>query len=205
MQVQEYWPEIIREYREFEKIAASENPELEQVWQAVSDLLDDQFVRTATEKGIQRRERLLKITPHENDDLEYRKTRVLAKWNGQLPYTYRVLVSRLNQLFGSNYDLNVLHNEYLLKIEINTFNWREFDIMIDDIRQMTPANMVIQSSLTQKIKGTFFMGSAILAGEEITVYPWMLGELSSKGKTYIAIGSNTGLDTTTVYPRKEVS
>lgn len=49
-----------------------------------------------------------------------------------------------------------------------------------------------------------FIGMATISGEEITVYPYSPKELSSKGKVYIATGSNTGVENMTVYPRKEV-
>ena len=202
-QIEEYWPLVLQEIEELQEIANTENIEIDELKESVSNLIDDQFIETATEKGIRRRERLLGITPSRRDDLEYRRFRVLVRWNDRLPYTYRVLKNRLDQIFKDNYKLEILHDQYLLIIEVNTFNWQIYSDIVDDIRKMAPANMVIQSSLVQKVEGSIFVGSTMLVGEEITVYPWSATELTGTGKVYIATGHGTGVDITTLYPKGE--
>ena len=202
-QIEEYWPLVLQEIEELQKIANTENIEIDELKESVSNLIDDQFIETATEKGIRRRERLLGITPSRLDDLEYRRFRVLVCWNDRLPYTYRVLKNRLDQIFKDNYKLEILHDQYLLIIEVNTFNWQIYSNIVEEIRKMAPANMVIQSSLVQKVEGGFFVGGAMLVGEEITVYPWSETELTGTGKVYIATGHSTGVDIITLYPRGE--
>ena len=202
-QIEEYWPLVLQEIEELQKIANTENIEIDELKESVSNLIDDQFIETATEKGIRRRERLLGITPSRLDDLEYRRFRVLVRWNDRLPYTYRVLKNRLDQIFKDNYKLEILHDQYLLIIEVNTFNWQIYSNIVEEIRKMAPANMVIQSSLVQKVEGGFFVGGAMLVGEEITVYPWSETELTGTGKVYIATGHSTGVDIITLYPRGE--
>ena len=203
IKIQDLWPPEMQEKLEFKKIAEIENPALEKLWQEIENTVNDQFIQTATEKGIRRRERLLGITPSRFDDLEYRRFRVLVRWNDRLPYTYRTLKNKLDQIFKDNYKLEILHDQYLLIIEVNTFNWQIYSDIVDEIRKMAPANMVIQSSLVQKVGGSFFVGSAMLVGEEITVYPWSVTELTGTGKVYIATGHSTGVDMTTLYPKGE--
>ena len=197
------WPSIMREFKEFQKIAEIEGSLFEQLEQEIQNIVDDQFIQTATEKGIRQRERLLGITPSRLDDLEYRRFRVLVRWNDRLPYTYRVLKNKLDQIFKDNYKLEILHDQYLLIIEVNTFDWQVYSNVVEEIRNMVPANMVIQSFLVQKVEGSTFVGSAMLVGEEITVYPWSATELTGTGKAYIATGHSTGVDITTLYPRGE--
>jgi hypothetical protein len=147
-QVQEYWPEIIKEYREFEKIAIAENPELESVWQEIGNVLDDQFIRTATENGIARREKLLRITPFADDTLESRRFRVQALWNEKLPYTYRVLVNKLDNLCGEDgYVISLNAGDYELDIKIELTMKRMFDEVAKITRQMVPANLVVTVEL----------------------------------------------------------
>ncbi len=203
MTIKDLWPPIMQELKEFQKIAEIEEPFFEQLKQEIQNIVDDQFIQIATEKGIHRRERLLGITPSRLDDLEYRRFRVLVRWNDRLPYTYRTLKNKLDQIFKDNYKLEILHDQYLLIIEVNTFNWQIYSDIVDEIRKMAPANMVIQSSLVQKVEGSFFVGSAMLVGEEITVYPWSVTELTGTGKVYIATGHSTGVDITTLYPKGE--
>lgn len=147
-QVQEYWPGVLQEVKEFQEIANAENPELELVWQEVRDLINDQFIETATEKGIARRERILKITPFADDDLESRRFRVLTRWNDKLPYSYKVLIEKLNQLCGEDgYTITLNAGEYLLHIRIELIKKRMFDEVEKLARRMAPANLIIKVDL----------------------------------------------------------
>lgn len=147
-QVGEYYPDILREIKEFVELANTENPELEAVWQATSDLLDDQFIQTATEKGIARREKILKITPYADDSLDDRRFRVLALWNDKLPYTYRVLQNKLNQLCGDgHYAMTLDAGVYTLDIKLELTRKRMFDEVAKLSRQIVPANIVITVEL----------------------------------------------------------
>ena len=148
MQVQEYWPQVIKEYREFEKISTAENPELESIWQEIGNVLDDQFIRTATVNGIARREKMLHITPFADDTLESRRFRVQALWNERLPYTYRVLVNKLDNLCGEDgYVISLNAGAYTLDIKIELTMKRMFDEVTKVVRQMVPANLVITVEL----------------------------------------------------------
>ncbi|MEG6521147.1 putative phage tail protein [Desulfotomaculum sp. 1211_IL3151] len=198
--INEYWPEILREIRQLEELNVI-NPELAILWPAADALMDDQFIRTATGTGIGRWERMLNITPFIEDDLATRRFRVLTRWYDKLPYVYRVLKNKLTQLFGDDYKLELLADDYTLKVEVSTFNWNTFDQVTTDFRRMLPANMVLQSMLVQRLKAPTYYVSALMTGEEITVYPWAPVELSVKGTINIALASTANIDTTTLYPK----
>lgn len=147
-QVQEYWPDNLKELKEFKEIAATENPELEAIWQAADHLMDDQFIQTATERGIARREKILKITPFADDDIESRRFRVLANWNSKLPYTYRVLINKLDSLCGKDgYAVALNSGNYTLNIKIELTGKRMFDEVGKVARQMIPANILLTVEL----------------------------------------------------------
>lgn len=132
----------MKKVREFRQIAAAENPELETLWQTIGDILDDQFIQRAAESGIARRETMLHIYPYADDDLESRRFRVLARWNDQLPYTYKVLQNKLNQLCGvDGYEIELLAGEYTLSIKIELTKKRMFQEVKEVSNQMIPANI----------------------------------------------------------------
>lgn len=144
IKVQDYLPNVIKDYREFKNIAAAENPELQLLRDEIEFLLGDQFIATATERGIARRERILKITPFANDTIESRRFRVQALWDERLPYVYRVLISKLDSLCGENgYELTLNAGAYSLKIKIELTMKRMFDEVSKVTRQMVPANLVV--------------------------------------------------------------
>lgn len=142
--IREYWPEFLSEFREFQEIANTEDFELSLVRQAVANLLDDQFIQTATETGIAWRERMLKVVPFADDDLGSRRFRVQAKWNDKLPYTYKELVDKMNGLCGKNgYTMTLNSDMYTLDIKIELINRRMFDEVEMITRKMVPSNILI--------------------------------------------------------------
>ena len=86
-----YLPEVLRNYREFQKIFEAEEPEFENSQNELSKVLKDFFVEDASERGVRRWEKVLKITPKATDSLEDRKFKILSKLVKRLPYTHRIL------------------------------------------------------------------------------------------------------------------
>jgi len=146
--IMDLWPPIMQELREFQKIAEIEDVFFEKFIQEIDGIVDDQFIQTATEKGIARRERMLKISPFADDTLETRRFRVQGVWNDKLPYTYRVLLERLDSLCGPDgYVMELNAGEYSLNIKIELTKKRMFDEVVRIARQMVPANIVITVEL----------------------------------------------------------
>jgi hypothetical protein len=200
-----YLPNILRGYEEYKVITNAEDPEFKIIFDISEKVRNNMFIKYCNLDGIKRYEKLLGIRPSIKDTLEDRKFRVLSRWNDGVPYTWKVLVNKLDMLFGEdNYKLQLFQNNYTLSIEINTFNLNEFNEIIDELKNMIPANLVLQSTLVQRIKSPFCTSSTLIAGEEITVYPYSPRNIESKGSVYIATGSNAGLENVTIYPRKEV-
>jgi hypothetical protein len=109
-----YLPEVLRNFREFEKTFESEEPEFEKLQNELSKVLKDLFVEDATERGVKRWEKLLKIVPKPSETLEDRKFKILSKLIKKLPYTRRRLEQLLEVLCGEN--------GYLLEIVEGTTN-----------------------------------------------------------------------------------
>jgi len=148
MSIKDLWPPIIQELDAFKKIAEIEDSLFEQLKQEIESIVNDQFISTATEKGIARRERMLKISPFADDTLETRRFRVQGMWNDKLPYTYRVLLERLDSLCGPDgYVIELNAGEYSLNIKIELTKKRMFDEVVRIARQMVPANIVITVEL----------------------------------------------------------
>ena len=104
------------------------------------------FVKRCDETGIKRWEKIFNILADEiNDSLEYRQARVMNKLVQQPPFTKIFLEQMLENLFGADkYVLQILNNEYIIKIDIETNIDGLFENTIKDIRNLIPANMVLQ-------------------------------------------------------------
>ncbi|MBZ1334632.1 DUF2313 domain-containing protein, partial [Clostridium botulinum] len=201
----DFLPPQISDIEEFKNIMDTENVELELIEKGQERILKENFIDTATDYGIKHQEKLFKIRADlVNDTLEFRKLRIKNRKMDKMPITHRSLEYKLKTLFGEgNYKVEVLNDEYVLKVEISTFDWSMFNEIIDNFRYTIPCNMMLSSTLVQKISTSIYYASAITSGEEITVYPWMPKDITSKGKVNIAMGSNTGVENITIYPRKE--
>ena len=146
--IADLWPPIMQELKEFQKIAEIEEAFFERLKQEIENIVDDQFIQTATEKGIARREKMLKISPFADDTIETRRFRVQGVWNDKLPYTYRVLLERLDSLCGPDgYVMELNAGEYSLNIKIELTKKRMFDEVVRITRQMVPANIVVTVEL----------------------------------------------------------
>ncbi|APC83195.1 putative phage tail protein [Clostridium botulinum] len=200
----DFLPPQIADIEEFKNIMATENIELELIEKGQERILKENFIDTATDYGIKHQEKLFKIRADLlNDTLEFRKLRIKNRKMDKMPITQRALEHKLKTLFGEgNYKVEVLNDEYVLKVFISTFNWSMFNEIIDNFRYIIPCNMMLSSTLVQKIKFPVYIGSCMTTGEEITVYPWMPKDITSKGKVNIAMGSNAGLETITTYPKE---
>ena len=156
--IKDYWIEEIQKVKEFDAIAVVEDGEIKSVNNELKALVDDQFIETATEKGIARREKILSLTPFADDTLESRRFRVLSKFGYNGAYTYRSMIERLTQLCGENgFAVNLNHNEYTLVVHVDLAVKRMEEEARDLIRKMAPANLIVTVELRyrkhKEIKG----------------------------------------------------
>lgn len=146
--IRDYWPDFLARVREFGVLADTEDVELEELRKAIDDVLNDQFIETATERGIARREAILGIVPYGDDTLETRRFRVAGRWLNRLPYTMRMLRERLDKLLGEGHYVIELHKEpYTLRVKIELIVKRQFEAAQKMLREVVPANLSLTVEL----------------------------------------------------------
>lgn len=146
--VSKYYPMVMKEIREFQQIAEVENPECIFVWQALQNVLDDQFIKDATLNGVARRERMLKIAPKASETLDERKFRLLARYNEDIPYTVPNLKICLANICGANgYRLNLIHNTFTVMIKVELVSKNNLETVRELLERLVPLNMIIDLDL----------------------------------------------------------
>lgn len=139
----DYLPAYMQDYTEMATIMEVEQPEVDSLWTAMEAALMDQFVMDATEYGVSRWEKILKIFPKATETLDERKFRIITLINQQLPYTMRSLEQTLIKLCGEDgFSIDLNANEYHLEIKLalgNHSNYAEVEKMLT---AMIPANLV---------------------------------------------------------------
>ena len=140
----EYLPEFLRDVREFDAILrVSEQPEMVLLWDAKDAAMDDQFIMDATENGVSRWEKILGIVPKATDTLDIRKFSILAKLNGQLPFTITTLKEKLKTLCGEKgYKVELYANDYTLFVGIAAYAKTNFEDVRLLLKRIVPANLI---------------------------------------------------------------
>ena len=139
----DYLPSFVGEYKEIKAIMNAEQPVFEKVWEDTENVLADQFVSSATEKGIARYEKILGIVPKATYTLEERRFNILARMNEQLPYTMESLKVSLASLCGEDgYALKLNTDTYTLTVKLALSNENNIEAVSELLYKMLPANIV---------------------------------------------------------------
>lgn len=156
-----YLPIFMQEYKEIKRIMESENPEFAMLWQKLREVFDNQFIEHCNEEGISKFEEMLNLHKYENDTLEIRIFRVLTYWNAKIPFTWRVLINKMNQLCGSpdNYKLDLKNNDYELHVTTQFGDAKKYDELNNMLKTILPANLGFNSVniLTPKVVNTLYV------------------------------------------------
>ena len=155
----EYLPPYMQEYKQMQEIMNGEQPEFDLAWEKCADALDDLFIISATEYGVNRWEKMLGITPKDTDTLDERKFRILARLNQELPYTMRKLDECLTVLLGKgNYVIDLQADKYHIEIKLALGNKNNYQEVVDVLKKMIPANLTQWVQImwnTHRVLGAF--------------------------------------------------
>lgn len=96
----EYYPEFLREVKEYQAITDAENPEFNLLYKRLTSLDNNLLPGSAELHGIEIYENWLNITSNPYLTLEERRANILAKLNETLPYTEIRLQKMLAAIVG---------------------------------------------------------------------------------------------------------
>lgn len=137
-----YLPPFMADYKEISTALEAENPEFGKVWKTADSVLRNAFIATADEYGISRFEKLLGILPAAGDALEDRRAHVQAVWFISLPYTWRMLVQKMDQIFGTAYGMALEQKgAYTIRLTARLELQWQADELIRVMERMLPCNM----------------------------------------------------------------
>ncbi|MEI7027911.1 putative phage tail protein [Paenibacillus sp. y28] len=142
--LQRYLPDFYNGIAEFELLTGTEDMELDLLKQAIGQWLDDQFVMTAGEQALKRREQQLQIRADvSTETLEFRRKRLINRYSAKPPFTKRYLQQRLDYLLGpGKAEVDVDGDEFILRITISVPDAAVFKEIAFMIQTTKPANMI---------------------------------------------------------------
>ena len=109
---------------------------------------------SATEEGISHWERILKINPDTMDSVESRRQRIYFIWNNFVPYTWNVIMDKLDTWCGKgNYSIGIeddLLGNAIFNLTTHFKLYNEADNLYNKLQEILPANFIINIKNTVK-------------------------------------------------------
>lgn len=154
----EYLPPFLKDFTEMVEILGAEEPEFQELVKQIDDVMNDNFILTATARGIARFEEMLGIRPESGATLETRRSNVLTKWWDVTPYTIRTLKSRIAVIQGNdNIQISFADDDpYCIQIVTRLETAGQVDDLAYILKTMLPANLVVDSA--NRLEGTVGVG-----------------------------------------------
>ncbi len=146
----EYIPPFLKDVREYNRIFNAEDIELRNLDEDIKALLTEVIVKTAKSYGLDRYEKIYNIKNTSNN-INARRAMILTRMNNRVPFTYKWLYSQLVENFGEDgFEINLDYNNYFLEIVIYGLSSEVADILIQNLYEKLPANLVQTFKLITK-------------------------------------------------------
>lgn len=169
-QLLSYVPPVLWDVLEFQLLTEAAQVAFDRLSKETGSLLGSSFFDDADEVGVQRYETLLGLLPRTGDTLETRRFRVKAKFNEQLPFTYRTLEQQLTALCGADgFTLELNGNQFLLAVQVDLLAKQNFQSVAELLERVVPANLRIDLRLHTNIPATMWVSGALQLGKIMTV------------------------------------
>lgn len=183
LSVLDWADDVLKDYIEFEEIAAAEDPQFEKLYELISKWNNNFYPKTADKDGIALFEQLLNITPLPNEDLEDRRYRVIAKLNAKLPYTEVQLRRILGGILGyDGFSLTV--KDLILTVSLAEENNNKIQIIFELLKEIVPMNIliVIHQFILKRFKVSY--GGCVKVGNRVRISPYRQEEVQEEGIIY---------------------
>lgn len=166
----DYLPEFMQQFLEIREIMQAEDREMDTIDKNVQDIIENAFIETCNEYGIQKYEALLGITADSQDGLEWRRSRVLARWNDFKPFTYASLMEKLDELCGpGNYTVRGVPEDYWLSVGVLQNFTGQINEVQSGLEKMLPQNIGYEVFEERPISGHIYVGAIMQQAEIVNI------------------------------------
>ena len=141
MELIKYLPVYMGKIREINELTMAEQPEIDNVFDAITSVSKENFVETATDYGLSRLEKIYGIKYSGYEDMSFRKFRLMLKISGN---KNRNIVERLNDIFGEgNYSMEYNPLDNVLSVGITVENKDYIDETKKMLDKLVPCNIIL--------------------------------------------------------------
>ena len=140
-----YLPPFMADFLEIRTALEAENQEFDLVRNEIQRILQNSFIDSADEYGINRFERMLGILPHVDDTMPERRARILSRHRKNTFYTKYELGRILETICGKDrYKLQIIPDTYTVKIKIHYSVPMKFSDIKNILYEILPCNMELE-------------------------------------------------------------
>ena len=157
-------PEYFRPVIEFGEILKAHGYSLNKLDETSEKVKDNNYIATCDEETIAYYEKLLGITYRFGDDLEYRRARVLQKYNTIAPFPIRFLQDKLTELYGEDgYEISVDSAACKIKIKVSSDRYGAIDLLYNLLWDVVPAHIQITENqqVANYVSSSIYVGGAV--------------------------------------------
>lgn len=140
-------PDIITMIPDIQMIYDINDPQCEELEEALEIMDQNIFLDQMDETTIARWEKMLGITPLDDDTVEDRRFRVKAKVMEKLPYSFRVIVHRLDTLCPDGYIMTISTDRTSIQIKLVLKSKKMIEDVGDLMEELLPLNMIYDVSI----------------------------------------------------------
>jgi len=164
-------PEWFQNVVEFNELLKTEAAELEEAEDCIRSVRNNCYIQTADEAAILLLEKRFGIV-YQGESLDFRRSRIMQRYNTVVPFTVGFLKDRLAELYGvDGYQVVVDSKTSLINIKINSDRYGAVDLLYNLLWDILPAHMQITASQvnTKNIIGALSLGATVSGTKVITI------------------------------------
>ena len=190
-------PEYFRPIIEFREILKAHGYSLDKLDETSEKVKDNNYIATCDEETIAYYEKLLGITYRFGDTMEYRRARVLQKYNTIVPFSIEFLRDKLTELYGEDgYEMSVDSAACKLKIKVTSDCYGAIDLLYDLLWDVVPAHIQILANqqTTTRVPCRLYAAGAVSRVFVQTIYRHTVYDIEEAANTGGAV-SGTKIQT----------
>ena len=179
-------PRYFRPVIEFQEILKAHGYGLSGICDVMTRLQENFYLSTCDEETVAYYENLFGLRVRLGDTLDFRKERLLQKFNTVVPFSIGFLKAKLGMLYGTDgYTLDVDSVESILRIKVTSDRYGAIDLLYDLLWDVVPAHMKIiaNQETVNTVPGFFNVAGGISSAFEQTIYEYTVTDIEGKAHT----------------------
>ncbi|MGC6173304.1 putative phage tail protein [Lacrimispora sp. 38-1] len=164
-------PKWFQNVVEFNELLETEAAELEEAESSIHSVSNNCYIQTADEATISLLEKRFGIVC-QGESLDFRRSRIMQRYNTVVPFTVGFLKDRLAELYGADgYQVVVDGKTSLISIKITSDRYGAVNLLYNLLWDILPAHMQITVSQvnTKHLIGALSLGATVSGTKVITI------------------------------------